>query len=271
VPVGTCVVHAAFASDHNAQFASACRKLVDSSAKTGPAPSTPASARAPPKGPAQPPRVRTADTRTPPAPPPLAVRKPLKAQTVRRTDSVCGAYVCPCVFANVMEERRVCACVVRVLQVTSAEGIEQNPTGKHNGRRVWAGGIVLYSTRQAHRWQPWDIDMLLHTRGEQFNPLIHTMCQEQMRKRPHPAAASRSVPRPVPRPGPGPVVSGKSPGASRNPFVPAPAPAALHAKVSRASSCATSKLGATPPADAALAAHKERLRARMRRKQHVGM
>ncbi|RDD36852.1 Coiled-coil domain-containing protein 84, partial [Trichoplax sp. H2] len=42
--------------------------------------------------------------------------------------------------------------------VTSSLGILQNPTGWHDGTRVWGGGIVKYS-RQSDQWFPWPIDL----------------------------------------------------------------------------------------------------------------
>ncbi|KAG7399084.1 hypothetical protein PHYBOEH_009774 [Phytophthora boehmeriae] len=46
----------------------------------------------------------------------------------------------------------------RFQTVTSSEGVEQNPLGRHEGRRVWGGGIV--KLRKAE-WVPWAIDQLV--------------------------------------------------------------------------------------------------------------
>ncbi|KAL4118534.1 hypothetical protein PRIC2_010859 [Phytophthora ramorum] len=46
----------------------------------------------------------------------------------------------------------------RCKTVTSAEGILQNPLGRHEGERVWGGGIV--KLRKAE-WVPWTIDQLV--------------------------------------------------------------------------------------------------------------
>ncbi|KAG7386941.1 hypothetical protein PHYPSEUDO_014925 [Phytophthora pseudosyringae] len=46
----------------------------------------------------------------------------------------------------------------RCKTVTSAEGVLQNPLGRHEGKRVWGGGIV--KQRKAE-WVPWAIDQLV--------------------------------------------------------------------------------------------------------------
>jgi len=46
----------------------------------------------------------------------------------------------------------------RCKSITSPEGVLQNPLGRHEGRRVWGGGIV--KLRKAE-WIPWAIDQLV--------------------------------------------------------------------------------------------------------------
>ena len=43
--------------------------------------------------------------------------------------------------------------------VTNNLGIMQNPTGFHNGQRVWGGGIVKYNAKNMTQWQPWPMDL----------------------------------------------------------------------------------------------------------------
>ncbi|KAK1940610.1 TITAN-like protein [Phytophthora citrophthora] len=42
--------------------------------------------------------------------------------------------------------------------VSSAEGVLQNPLGRHEGKRVWGGGVVKL---RKHEWIPWTIDQLV--------------------------------------------------------------------------------------------------------------
>jgi hypothetical protein len=44
----------------------------------------------------------------------------------------------------------------------SIEGILQNPTGWHNGQRVWGGGIIKLKPSE---WVPWPIDLDPETTG----------------------------------------------------------------------------------------------------------
>ncbi|KAL3672907.1 hypothetical protein V7S43_002210 [Phytophthora oleae] len=52
----------------------------------------------------------------------------------------------------------VAAGAKRYKTVSSAEGVLQNPLGRHEGKRVWGGGIVKL---RKHEWIPWTIDQLV--------------------------------------------------------------------------------------------------------------
>lgn len=55
-------------------------------------------------------------------------------------------------------------------QVASVDGILQNPTGWHDGKRVWGGGIV--PVRKASRWLPWPIDELEQRMSESMTATL---------------------------------------------------------------------------------------------------
>lgn len=60
-------------------------------------------------------------------------------------------------------------------QVVSAAGVLQNPSGRHEGRRVWGGGIVKYRIPKrgtSTPWQPWVIDSLDMQSRRTHNPLL---------------------------------------------------------------------------------------------------
>ncbi|EEY69834.1 uncharacterized protein PITG_06346 [Phytophthora infestans T30-4] len=46
----------------------------------------------------------------------------------------------------------------RCKTLTSSEGVLQNPLGRHEGKRVWGGGMVTLRKRE---WIPWAIDQLV--------------------------------------------------------------------------------------------------------------
>eukprot|EP00644_Phytophthora_capsici_P018279 jgi/Phyca11/127389/e_gw1.68.69.1 len=46
----------------------------------------------------------------------------------------------------------------RYKTVSSVEGVVQNPLGRHEGKRVWGGGIVKL---RKHEWIPWTVDQLV--------------------------------------------------------------------------------------------------------------
>lgn len=46
--------------------------------------------------------------------------------------------------------------VVQPKTLTSKLGILQNPTGMHQGNRVWGGGIIKVAPKD---WIPWPIDL----------------------------------------------------------------------------------------------------------------
>ncbi|GMF43785.1 unnamed protein product [Phytophthora fragariaefolia] len=67
----------------------------------------------------------------------------------------------------------------RCKTATSADGVLQNPLGRHEGRRVWGGGIVKL---RKDEWVPWAIDQLVKEeqtdlaetdRGEDGPPFVH--------------------------------------------------------------------------------------------------
>lgn len=82
----------------------------------------------------------------------------LTSAASRLQEVVCGSVNPVEVKQGELLGPQVTADAKRYKTVSSVEGVVQNPLGRHEGKRVWGGGIVKL---RKHEWIPWTVDQLV--------------------------------------------------------------------------------------------------------------